>query len=107
MVTEDDKNRVNDVIIRSITGRGIKYNDPDQVKHLLEDIHLENKDYEAILKKKNDVDLQLRNDHEYLCTLIALRRYASEIEQDVVTTNSHICLDNYEEELESYCRSYM
>ena len=107
MITDEDKYYVNDAIIRSITGKPIKCSDSTSVEKLIHQLNIEDKDYEALLKKKQDVDLQLRLDHEYLCNLIALRRYASDIEQGVSDTNSNLCVDNFEETLEDYCRSYM
>lgn len=108
MITQDQKDSINDVILDSIGYN--KYNRdkmPIEFKNIEKHFNIEDKDYDEILRRKVFVEDQLKNDFEYLTTLIALRRYSSEIEQEIVDTNSGLCMDNFDEALESYVRSYL
>ena len=108
MVSQEQKDQINAVILRCLGyNSSTLYKAPDQFKDIESFLNIKEADYEAILKKKNDVDIQLRMDLDMLSTLVALRRYSSEIEQDLVHTESDIMMDNYEDELESYMRGYM
>jgi hypothetical protein len=108
MITQDQKDSINKIILRCLGYTdSTLYMAPDELKDIEKHLKLEDSDYEAILKKKQDVDLQLRTDHDLLCTLVALRRYSSDIEQGSAETNSDIMMDNFEEELEYYVRNYL
>ena len=108
MVSKDQKTRVNDVILDSLGYN--KFNKdkmPEEYKDIEKHFKISENDYEEILRRKAFAEDQLKNDFEYLTTLIALRRYSSEIEQEIIDTNSDLGIDNFDEALESYVRSYL
>ena len=108
MITQEQKDSINKVILRCLGyTSSTLYKAPEELKDIEKHLKLEDKDYEAILDKKKDVDIQLRADHDMLCTLVALSRYSSAIEQGIAETNSDIMMDNFEEEVEYYARNYM
>lgn len=108
MVSQDQKNRINEVILDSLGyNKFNKDKAPKEYNDIEKHFKISDKDYEEILRRKAFAEDQLKNDFEYLTTLIALRRYSSEIEQETVDTNSNLCMDNFDESLESYVRSYL
>ena len=108
MVSQDQKNKINEVILDSLGyNKFSKDKPPEEYKDIERYFKISEKDYEEILRRKAFAEDQIKNDFEYLTILIALRRYSSEIEQEVIDTNSSLGIDNFDEALKSYVRSYL